>query len=194
MLRLCYDFFLWLASAKAKLTLVIQELILLCANSQFCAGQIVQKSYGFIRMRKLFFVVVCSAATLDISWAAGPLGRMMPMHYRPNDNRTIVVPSIEKEAATAPFHSVTEFESAATGPFRPLAEFELAATGPFRPVTEFELAATGPFHPITGFELAATGPFRPATNFELAATGPFHPITGFELAATGPFRPTTGLN
>jgi len=115
-------------------------------------------------MRKLFFVVVCSAATLDISWAAGPLGRMMPMHYRPDDNRTIVVPRIEKEAATGPFHSITKFE--------------LAATGSFHPTTRFKLAATGPFHPITEFELAATGPFRPATEFELAATGPFRPTTG----------------
>ena len=114
-------------------------------------------------MRKLFFVVVCSAAALDISWAAGPLGRMMPMHYRPDDNRTMVVPSIEKGAATAPFHSATQFESAATRSFHPI-EFELAATGPFRPATDFGLAATGPFHPITGFELAATGPFRPTTG------------------------------
>jgi len=116
-------------------------------------------------MRKLFFVVVCSAALLNISWAAGPMGRMMSMHYGPNDNRTIVVPKIEKEAATGPFHSVTEFELAATGPFHPTTQFELAATGPFHSITEFELAATGPFHPATRFELAATGPFRPTTGF-----------------------------
>jgi hypothetical protein len=168
---------LWLASTKAKLTSRHPETDSFICEFSIFAGQIAQKSYGLIRMRKLFFVVVCSAATLDISWAAGPLGRMMPMHYRPDDNRTIVVPSSEKEAASAPFHSATELESAATSSSHSM-KFELAATGPFRPATDFDLAATGPFRPITEFGLAATGPFRPATELELAATGPFRPPTG----------------
>ena len=43
-------------------------------------------------MKKLILVVALSVATLDVSWAGAPFGRMMPMHYSPNDNRTIVVP------------------------------------------------------------------------------------------------------
>jgi hypothetical protein len=43
-------------------------------------------------MKKLFLIAACSAATLNASWAAAPFGQMMPMHYRPDDNRTIVAP------------------------------------------------------------------------------------------------------
>ena len=43
-------------------------------------------------MKKLLLIVACSAAVLNVSWAAAPFGQMMSMHYRLNDNRTIVVP------------------------------------------------------------------------------------------------------
>jgi hypothetical protein len=56
-------------------------------------------------MKKLFLVVAWSVATLDVSWAGAPFGRMMPMHYSPNDNRTIVVPKTGNTSSDETRHS-----------------------------------------------------------------------------------------
>src|SRR4029077_14841210 len=137
-------------------------------------------------MKKLFLIVACSAAILNVSWAAAPFGQMTPMHYGPDDNRTIVVPKAEKDSVTAPSRSTTEL--AVTDLFHSITGSELAVTGPFHRSTGSELAVTGPFHRSTGSELAVTGPFQRSTESELAVTGPFHRSTGSELAVTGPFH------
>ena len=117
-------------------------------------------------MKKLFLIVACSAAILNVSWAVAPFGQMTPMHYGPDDNRTIVVPKAEKDSVTAPSRSTTE-----SG---------LAVTDLFHSITGSELAVTGPFHRSTGSELAVTGPFHSSTESELAVTGPFHSMQEIE--------------
>ncbi|HEY4783253.1 MAG TPA: hypothetical protein VIH54_15655 [Chthoniobacterales bacterium] len=117
-------------------------------------------------MKKIYLIAACSAATLSASWAAAPFGEMTPMHYGPNDNRTIVVPKADKNAATERSHSISGSELSVTEPFHSITAAELAVTGPFHPITGSELAVTGPFHSITGSELAVTGPFHSMQEIE----------------------------
>jgi hypothetical protein len=118
-------------------------------------------------MKKLLFIVACSAATLNGAWAAGPFGHMTPMHYGPNDIRTIVVSKTDQEAVTGALQGALVM----TGPFRPIRG--TAMTGPFRPIRG--TAMTGPFHHTTQ-GTAMTGPFH-HTIREIAMTGPFHSIS-----------------
>jgi hypothetical protein len=128
-------------------------------------------------MKKLLFIVACSAATLNGAWAAGPFGHMTPMHYGPNDIRTIVVSKTDQEAVAGALQGALVM----TGPFRPIRG--TAMTGPFHHTIQ-GTAMTGPFRPIRG--TAMTGPFHHTTQ-GTAMTGPFH-HTIREIAMTGPFH------
>jgi hypothetical protein len=120
-------------------------------------------------MKKLFLIVACSAATLNSVWAAGPFGHMTPMHYGPNDIRTIVVSKTDQDAATGALQGAIVM----TGPFHSTTR-GTAMTGPFHSTTR-GTAMTGPFHSTTR-GTAMTGPFHSTTR-ETVMTGPFHSIS-----------------
>ena len=113
-------------------------------------------------MRKLFFVAVCSAAALNMSWAAAPFGRMMPMHYGPEDIRTIVAPKTEK-TLTDTARTSDQGGVAVTLPWKPASE--VAVTVPWRPAPQ--VAVTLPWKPT--FRVAVTVPWRPDQKALLAS-------------------------
>jgi hypothetical protein len=47
--------------------------------------------------RILIMTVVLLAVGTETSYAAMPFGRLMPLHYGPDDIRTVVVPQTEKK-------------------------------------------------------------------------------------------------
>ena len=117
-------------------------------------------------MRKLLLVVVCSAITLNITWAAAPFGRMMPMHYGPEDIRTIVAPKTEK----------TLTDTARTSDQRGVAV--TLASSPTAGV-----AVTASWKPAS--QVAVTMPWKPAS--QVAVTLPWKPTSG--VAVTVPWKP-----
>jgi len=134
-------------------------------------------------MKKLFLIVACSAPMLNGAWAAGPFGHMTPMHYGPNDIRTIVVSKTDQEAVTGALQGALVM----TGPFHHTTQ-GTAMTGPFHHITQ-GTAMAGPFHHITQ-GTAMTGPFHHTTQ-GTAMTGPFHHTQG--TAMTDAFHPTNSL-
>ncbi len=69
--------------------------------------------------RTVIMTVVLLAVGLEPSYAAMPFGRLMPLHYGPDDIRTVVVPQTEKKLAfsSLPQNSLsTSRRSAAPAP------------------------------------------------------------------------------
>ena len=124
-------------------------------------------------MKKLILVVAFSVASLDVSWAGAPFGRMMPMHYSPNDNRTIVVPKAEKTASDEARQSKKD-GMAVLMPIRPKS---IAVLMPIRPKSVAVLMPTRPrsvavLMPTRPKSVAVLMPIRPKGIAVLMPTKP----------------------
>jgi len=124
-------------------------------------------------MKKLILVVALSVATLDVSWAGAPFGRMMPMHYSPNDNRTIVVPKAENTSSDEARQSKKD-GIAVLMPIRPKS---VAVLMPIRPKSVAVLMPIRPksvavLMPIRPKSVAVLMPIRPKSVAVLMPTKP----------------------